>query len=128
MLPSTKSSFLFFRQFAEVTGYILVKRHHDKITTEWKTAKRKGKVFYDYNQNFRGKTIASVFSARPTNSATVSMPIRWEELSSIMPTDFSLLDVPATIKKVGNSWKDILREKQDINKILVTSKCVKQIQ
>jgi bifunctional non-homologous end joining protein LigD len=112
------------RQFAEVTGKILVSKYPDKITTEWNTTKRKGKVFFDYNQNSKGKTIASVLSARPTTSATVSMPIRWKDLSSILPTDFSLLNVHEVLKKSENPWKDILQEKQDINKLLES---VKQI-
>jgi bifunctional non-homologous end joining protein LigD len=96
----------------------LVSKYPGKITTEWNTTKRKGKVFFDYNQNSKGKTIASVLSVRPTTSATVSMPIRWKDLSSILPTDFNLLSVPETIKKVEDPWKDILQEKQDINKLL----------
>jgi bifunctional non-homologous end joining protein LigD len=112
------------RRFAEVIGSILVSKYPNKITTEWNTAKRKGKVFFDYNQNSKGKTIASVLSARPTTSATVSMPIRWKDLSSTLPTDFNLLNVPKTIKKVEDPWKNILQEKQDINTLLES---VKQI-
>jgi bifunctional non-homologous end joining protein LigD len=106
------------RRFAEVIGSILVSKYPDKITTEWNAAKRKGKIFFDYNQNSKGKTIASVLSVRPTTSATVSMPIRWEHLSSIFPTDFNLLNVPETIKKIEDPWKDILQQKQDINTLL----------
>src|SRR5581483_4897804 len=106
------------RRFAEVVGSILVSKYPDKITTEWNTTKRKGKVFFDYNQNSKGKTIASILSARPTTSATVSMPIRWKDLSSILPTDFNLLNVPETIKKIQDPWVNILHEKQDINKLL----------
>jgi bifunctional non-homologous end joining protein LigD len=75
------------RSFAEVIGKLLLRRYPEKITMEWDTTKRKGKVFFDHNQNARGKTIASVFSARPTESATVSMPVRWDNLSSVLPTD-----------------------------------------
>jgi bifunctional non-homologous end joining protein LigD len=85
---------------------------------EWDTTKRKGKVFFDHNQNARGKTIASIFSARPSSLATVSMPVRWEDLSSILPTDFTILNVPQIVKKSINPWQDILEKKQDINKIL----------
>jgi bifunctional non-homologous end joining protein LigD len=106
------------RKFAEVIGSILVSKYPNKITTEWNTANRKGKVFFDYNQNSKGKTIASVLSARPTTSATVSMPIQWKDLSSTLPTDFNLLNVPETIKKIEDPWKDILQQKQDINKLL----------
>src|ERR687898_903800 len=54
------------RSFAEVIGKLLLRRYPEKITMEWDTTRRKGKVFFDYNQNARGKTIASIFSARPT--------------------------------------------------------------
>ncbi|HET7148543.1 MAG TPA: DNA ligase D [Candidatus Nitrosopolaris sp.] len=106
------------RKFAEAIGKSLVSRYPEKITMEWNAVRRKGKVFFDYNQNAKGKTIASIFSARPTPSATVSMPVRWEKLSSIMPIDFNMLNVPGVINRNGDSWKDILKEKQDINKIL----------
>ena len=69
------------RSFAEVIGKILLRRYPEKITMDWDTTKRKGKVFFDHNQNARGKTIASIFSARPTESATVSVPIKWDDLS-----------------------------------------------
>jgi DNA primase len=46
------------------------------------------------------------------------MPARWEDLSSILPTDFTMLNVPQIVKKSVNPWKDILERKQDINKIL----------
>jgi bifunctional non-homologous end joining protein LigD len=106
------------RKFAEVIGRMLVKKYPNKITMEWDTSKRKGKVFFDHNQNAKGKTIASIFSARPTLSASVSMPIWWKQLSSITPLDFNILNVPDVVKKVGDPWKNILQEKQDINKIL----------
>jgi bifunctional non-homologous end joining protein LigD len=96
---------------------MLVKTYPRKITMEWKTIKRKGKVFFDHNQNSKGKTPASIYSVRPTASATVSMPIEWKELSSIVPTDFNLLNVPSAPEK-GDPWKTILEQKQDINKIL----------
>jgi bifunctional non-homologous end joining protein LigD len=106
------------RRFAEIIGKILKRRYPQKITMEWDTIKREGKVFFDHNQNARGKTIASIFSARPSSLATVSMPARWEDLSSILPTDFTMLNVPQIVKKSVNPWKDILERKQDINKIL----------
>jgi len=106
------------RSFAKVIGETLVKKYTNKITTEWKTANRKGKVFFDYNQNSKGKTLASIYSVRPTISATISIPIEWKKLSSIVPTDFNILNAPATIKKSRDRWKSALEEKQDINEIL----------
>ena len=106
------------RRFAEVIGKMLSARYPQKITMNWLTTKRVGKVFFDHNQNAMGKTIASIFSARPTTSATISMPVAWEKLSSVLPTDFSILNGIDFIKRSGNSWVEILQQKQDIVKLL----------
>src|ERR687897_94093 len=106
------------RAFAEAVGKILLKRHPEKITMEWETRKRKGRVFFDHNQNARGKTIASIFSARPTESATVSIPIQWKDLQSILPTDYTILNVPDILRRSPNPWRNVLERKQDLNKIL----------
>ncbi|MGH9993175.1 MAG: ATP-dependent DNA ligase, partial [Nitrososphaera sp.] len=78
----------------------------------------KGKVFFDYNQNAKGKTVASVLSARPTVSATVSMPVKWNNLDQLLPTDFTILNVPEILRKNDDPWSDILSKKQDLAKIL----------
>jgi bifunctional non-homologous end joining protein LigD len=106
------------RRFAEIIGKILSARYPKKITMDWLTTKRVGKVFFDHNQNAMGKTIASIFSARPIDSATISMPVRWQKLSSVFPTDFNILNANDFVKKSGDSWNGILQQKQDINKLL----------
>ena len=106
------------RAFAEIVGRILTKKIPQKITTVWDTSQRSGKVFFDYNQNAKGKTIASVFSSRPSISATVSMPVKWEKLESILPSDFTMLNVPDILKRHSDPWKDILGKGQDLAKIL----------
>ena len=114
---NNRYSFNQTRRFAETIGKMLVRRYPQKVTMEWDTDKRKGKVFFDYNQNSIGKTIASVFSVRPTISATVSMSIKWEELQSILPTDFTISNTFEAIKKSDDAWKHILEKKQDLDKI-----------
>ena len=106
------------REFARVISQILNKRNPGKITTEWKTRDRKGKVFLDYNQNSIGKTLASVFSTRPVEEATVSVPLTWEELVDIIPTDFTINTVPDLYRRKINPWKDILSLKQNLEEIL----------
>ena len=118
-VPLTRSySYDQTRAFAEIVGRILVKRYPEKITTIWDTTQRSGKVFFDYNQNAKGKTIASVFSARPSVSATVSMPVKWKDLNHMVPSDFTILTVPNTLKRYRDPWKDILERGQDLGKIL----------
>ena len=103
------------RKFAEIVGTILRRRKPEHITMEWSIEKRKGKVFFDYNQNARGKTVAAALSVRPTRSATVSMSVEWNDLTDIVPMDFTLMNVPRIIRKSGDPWNNILKEKQDIN-------------
>jgi bifunctional non-homologous end joining protein LigD len=102
------------REFAKKIGSLLVARIPKKVTMEWHVSERAGKVFFDHNQNSRAKTLASVFSVRPTPLATVSMPVSWDKLIDILPTDFTLLNVPEIMKKYGNAWEQMLEDRQDI--------------
>jgi bifunctional non-homologous end joining protein LigD len=106
------------KSFAEAIAKIMVTKYPQKISLEWNTLKRKGKVFFDYNQNARGKTIASVYSLRPTTDATVSMPIDWKNLDEILPTDFTITNAPDLVDKNSNTWRGILSDKQDIGKLI----------
>jgi bifunctional non-homologous end joining protein LigD len=106
------------RAFAEVIGKMLARKKPGKITMEWSVSKRKGKVFFDHNQNAKGKTIASIFSARPTRSATVSMPVKWGDLPGILPTDYTMTNVPEILQSSGDPWAGIMEKKQDMEKIL----------
>ena len=67
-----------------------------EVDGEGELPKRAGKVFFDHNQNARGKTLASIYSPRPSPQAAVSMPVRWEDLTDeLYPTDFTILDAKA---------------------------------
>ncbi len=106
------------KSFAEAIAKIMVTKFPKRVTLEWNTSKRKAKVFFDYNQNARGKTIASVYSLRPTADATVSMPIAWKNIDEILPTDFTITNAPDLIDKGGDTWQGILSDKQDIGKLI----------
>jgi bifunctional non-homologous end joining protein LigD len=107
------------RTFAELIGKMLSQRNPGKITMEWNSSKRKGKVFFDYNQNSKGKTLASIFSVRPTKSASVSMPVEWSELSDVQPADFTLINAPEILSAKGvNAWSTLYQNKQDLLKMI----------
>jgi bifunctional non-homologous end joining protein LigD len=74
-----RNTFAETHAFAEAAAGLLEARHPGVVTTEWLKAKRNG-VLVDYNQNGAGRTTASVYSVRPKAGATVSVPLRWEEL------------------------------------------------
>ncbi len=92
-------------------------KHPEKLTTEWAVAKRRGKIFLDFNQNTRGKTVASVYSARPTPWAGVSLPFRWEELDRIYPGDFNISNTPNRLAQTGDIWGDIMKNKRELGGI-----------
>ena len=63
------------------------------------------KIYVDFGQNARGKTIASVYSVRARAEATVSTPLEWEELKpGLDPRDFTVRTVPERIARLGELW------------------------
>jgi bifunctional non-homologous end joining protein LigD len=106
------------RQAAATISRHVESQHPEKLTTEWAVAKRRGKIFLDFNQNTRGKTVASVYSARPTPWAGVSLPFRWEELDKIYPEDFNLSNAPARLAQTGDIWEDIMKSKRELGGIV----------
>ncbi len=69
------------RAFAEAVAGAIARTHPKLATTEWSKARRRG-VLIDANQNGQGKTIASAYSVRPNAHASVSTPLRWEEVNA----------------------------------------------
>jgi len=105
------------RSIAEKLGLYILQQRMDDVTMEWSVTKRTGKVFFDYNMNARGKTLASIYSPRSFAQATISTPVTWKELGSIYPTDFTMQTVPERLGKVGDLWADILSHKNDLKKL-----------
>jgi bifunctional non-homologous end joining protein LigD len=106
------------RAATQTIGRFLVQQHPKDVTLEWDTSKRNGKVFFDANQNTRGKTLAAQYSPRPTPWAGISTPITWAELASLDPTSLNLMTVPERIEKQGDLWRDILNHKSDLSSLL----------
>ncbi len=108
--------------FAKAFAIELEKRHPKLITAEYRVAKRpRGHVLVDYNQNAWNRTLASVYSVRPTPSAAVSTPVAWEEIErGIAIDDFTIKTVPARLAKVGDLWKPLLatRGRSDLARFL----------
>jgi bifunctional non-homologous end joining protein LigD len=98
------------RTFAHVLAQELARRHPALITAEYRVAKRPhGRVLVDYNQNRWGSTLASVYSPRPRPEATVSTPVTWAEVEKgVRIEDFTMMNVPARVAKIGDLWKPLL--------------------
>ncbi len=102
------------REFTRIIGLQLRSQRPNDVTMEWDTAKRKGKVFYDHNQNTFGKQLAAQYSLRPTPWAGVSMPVLWSELPGLDPLSLDIHTVPGRLARHGDPWADILSHKVDL--------------
>jgi hypothetical protein len=78
------------------------RRAPDLVTTAWWKEERGEKVFIDYNQNARDRTIASAYSVRPRPDATVSAPVTWDELPDVETEDFTLVTMPKRFAELGD--------------------------
>jgi DNA ligase D-like protein (predicted polymerase) len=72
------------------------------VTTAWWKEERGRRVFIDYNQNARDRTIASAYSVRARRDATVSAPVTWDELPDVEIKDFTLASMPKRFEKRGD--------------------------
>jgi bifunctional non-homologous end joining protein LigD len=106
------------REVAHTLGGFLVKSHPKEVTTEWVSEKRRGKVFFDANQNARIKNLACAYSPRTKPGAPVSIPLRWDELGKVYPTEFTILNAHERVAKVGDLWEHILDAKHDLTALL----------
>ncbi len=100
-----------------VSGELLARMPRD-VTLEWASEKRTGKIFLDVNQNARAKNVAAIFSPRAKPGAPVSVPVRWDELDDLYPTDFTVLTAPERFQATGDLWAGILDAKQDLTALL----------
>lgn len=77
------------------------------MTSSWWKEERGERVFVDFNQACRDRTIASAYSPRALPGAPVSMPVTWAELETVSPGDFTVLTVPDVLEDRGDAWADI---------------------
>ncbi|WP_280221457.1 non-homologous end-joining DNA ligase [Nocardia neocaledoniensis] len=79
----------------------------DVTTAWWRRDRDPAQLFVDYNQNARDHTIAAAYSVRGNPAATVSTPVRWDEIDDIHPRDFTIETVPARYAELGDIQADM---------------------
>jgi DNA ligase D len=100
-------SFTDVRHAAIAFGRELERRLPGQVTTKWWKEERGERIFVDYNQNARDRTIASAYSVRPKPGAPVSAPVAWEELPEVAPEQFTVATMPARFAEVGDLHAEI---------------------
>ena len=101
------------REFLDVRHAVIAaareleRRMPEQVTTAWWKEERGARIFVDFNQANRDRTIAGAYSPQALATATVSCPIRWEELGSVDPAAFTIATVPERLKASGDPWEDM---------------------
>lgn len=106
------------RRFVEEVARLLHRLHPRRITMERTVSKRTGKVYIDYLQNVRGKTLAAPYSLRPLPGAPVSTPLTWEEVEKVEPGSFTLATIPGRLEQAGDPFGPVLSFHQDLGPAL----------
>ncbi len=94
------------------------RRLPELVTTAWWKEERGARVFIDYNQNARDRTIASAYSVRARPDATVSAPVTWDELADVETEDFTLATMPVRFAERGDVQAGIDDSLSDLRVLL----------
>lgn len=110
------------RGISQTIGDFVLQQHREDVTMDWAVQKRTDRIFLDHNMNAKGKTLATIYSPRVVPGAPCSVPVRWEEVRDVYPTDFTMATVPERLLQVGDLWSDILEHRNDLaSKISISS-------
>jgi bifunctional non-homologous end joining protein LigD len=94
--------FLDVRRAALALAREIERRLPDVATSKWWKEERGERVFIDYNQNARDRTVASAYSVRATPDARVSCPLSWDEVPDVEPAELTMTTVPARVAAIGD--------------------------
>ena len=91
---------------------LVAKKHPKAATVERSIAARGRRIYVDYLQNIKGKTLASAYSARANDFAGVSTPLTWDEIDEgVSPKDFTVRNFEARLKAAGDLWAPLRKSK-----------------
>jgi bifunctional non-homologous end joining protein LigD len=99
------------RAFARDAAQVLAERHSDSLTTEFRKAKRGGRILVDVARNGYAQTAVPPYAVRPRPGGPVATPIALNELSDsgLRPDRWTLRNVLRRLDSKGDAWADIPR-------------------
>jgi bifunctional non-homologous end joining protein LigD len=97
------------KDFSNQFAVVLAARHPDELTTEFRKAKRAGRILVDVLRNRYAQTAVPPYAVRPRRGAPVATPIEWDELSDskLRPDRWTLRNVLRRLGSKGDPWADI---------------------
>ena len=114
-------TFVQARRAVIALGRELERRMPDHVTMNWWKEERGERIFIDFNQMARDRTIASAYSVRANPRARVSAPLRWEEVPDVVPNDFDVITMPARFAEVGDLHAAVNDEAYSLDTLLEMS-------
>ncbi|WP_246569728.1 DNA ligase D [Lentibacillus saliphilus] len=104
-LPDNRLTYDDTAIFTEALAKTIEQAEPDLFTTERMKDKRNGRLYIDYVQHGKDKTIIAPYSPRSTGEATVATPLFWEELNEeLRPEQFTIKNVVKRIQTLGCPW------------------------
>ncbi|HEX4442570.1 MAG TPA: non-homologous end-joining DNA ligase [Galbitalea sp.] len=113
-----RHEFLDVRHAVIAAARELERRMPDTVTTAWWKEERGEKMFVDFNQANRDRTMAGAYSPRALPHASVSTPVTWDELPTVDPKAFTVRTIPGRLKDVGDPWGSFSAEPGSITTLL----------
>ncbi|MFB8387323.1 non-homologous end-joining DNA ligase [Microbacterium sp. NPDC055910] len=110
--------FLDVRHAVIAAGRELERRMPDAVTMNWWKEERGERIFLDFNQANRDRTMAGAYSPRALPGATVSAPLTWDELADADPAAFTVRSMPQRLADVGDPWAGIQESPGRIDTLL----------
>ena len=108
------------RKIGRFVAHYLTELYPGLVTVERQVKKRGDKVYIDYLQHWHNKTLIAPYSPRAVPEATVSTPLKWDELTSLQsPKEWTLFSIFDRLKEKGDLFQPVLaRNRQRLDTIL----------
>lgn len=120
LIPTrAKYTYTQIRNLAKIISILANKTLPKTTSIEPSISKRTGKVYIDFGQNAKGKTICAPYSLRPHPDATISTPLQWDEVNqSLRPENFTIKNIFDRLKDKNDILKPLTTQSIDLKSIL----------
>ncbi|MEU9157599.1 non-homologous end-joining DNA ligase [Streptomyces sp. NPDC048417] len=117
VLLDRRTDFDTARHFARRVADLLAARHSDRLTTEPRKNKRRGRLYLDTQRNAYAQTSVAPYAVRARPHAPVATPLTWDELGDpeLGPRRWTLRTLPERLDKYGDAWKGLSRCRRSLS-------------
>jgi bifunctional non-homologous end joining protein LigD len=92
------------RDFAAELALLVAARDPDRLSVEWRKAKRDGRLLLDTARNGYAQTLVAPYSVRPKPEAPVATPIEWSELGRVEPRSYTVANLRRRLARKPDPW------------------------